>query len=194
MDLVEFTVMVGISNFALFFPSMVFKMNNFGYIAIVTMNAFLRLWWVDSPRKKAVYIRLGGYMFLVGQYLLFGLIGTAINVASIDKAILVEILIVILVSILFRSGASYLVLFCCEKFNHKERLVIAFTWIAKATVQVALGGLVLDKEEELGITNSPFGADFAGLSVFAILICAPLGGVLGGSFAKRWLSKHDDNK
>ena len=67
------------------------------------------------------------------------------------------------------------------------------TWMAKATVQVALGGLVLDKEEELGL-DSPFGADFVGLSVFAILFCAPLGGILGGIFAKRWLTKSEHTK
>lgn len=65
--------------------------------------------------------------------------------------------------------------------------------MAKATVQVALGGLVLDREEELGV-DTTFGADFVGLSVFAILFCAPLGGILGGIFAKRWLTKSEHTK
>ena len=104
---------------------------------------------------------------------------------------MVEIVIVIFVCLFLRFGTAYFSLGCCEEFKYKERLAVSLTWMAKATVQVALGGLVLDKQEELGITDSPFGADFAGLSVFAILFCAPLGGILGGIFAKRWLTKSE---
>ena len=53
---------------------------------------------------------------------------------------------------------------------------------------MALGGLVTEKEDNLDTPADPkFGSDFAALSVFSILICAPLGGLLGGSFAKRWM-------
>lgn len=59
-----------------------------------------------------------------------------------DTNALKDVLIVIFVSIIGRVIAVVLVLSCCEGVIMKERWAVAFTWIAKATVQVALGGLV----------------------------------------------------
>ena len=98
----------------LFVPAKLFNMNNFGYVCTVIMNAFLRLFWRNSKRKLAIHARLIGYLFFVGQFLLFGLIGTAIDIASIDAAILVEIVIVIFVCLFLRFGTAYFALECCE--------------------------------------------------------------------------------
>ena len=180
------------SNAALFLPALFLDLKNFGYICTVTMNAFLRLFWKTSQHKKAIHSRYNGYLYFLGQFFLFGLIGTAIDVNNTDTDALKDVLIVIFVALLGRVLAVFLVLSCCEGIPIKSRWAVAFTWIAKATVQVALGGLVNEKEDDIVPAPDPaFESDFAALSVFSILICAPLGGVLGGSFAKRWLSKDE---
>ena len=72
----------------------------------------------------------------------------------------------------------------------RTRWAVSFIWIAEATVQVALASLVSDKEKAQGIApEDGFGREFATMSVFSILISAPLGGILGGSLAKRWLPR-----
>jgi len=38
-----------------------------------------------------------------------------------------------------------------KKFNYKERALMAFAWIPKATVQAAIGGLVLADAKAKGI-------------------------------------------
>lgn len=113
-DYAEFCVMLTLSMVSMFVPAKVFKMNNFGYVCTVIMNAFLRLFWRNSKRKVAIHGRLIGYLFFFGQFLLFGLIGTAIDIASIDAAILVEIVIVIFVCLFLRLGTSYFALGCCD--------------------------------------------------------------------------------
>ena len=106
--------MLGLSMAGMFIPAKLFNMNNFGYVCTVIMNAFLRLFWKNSKRKVAIHSRLIGYLFFVGQFLLFGLIGTAIDIGSIDTAILVEIVIVIFACLLLRFGTAYFALGCCE--------------------------------------------------------------------------------
>ena len=177
---------------ALFVPALLWKLKNFGYIFTVSMNASLRLFWgKEGERRKTVHSRLNGYFYqYIGQYFLFGLIGTAIDLHHTHSDALKYSLAIIAIGLVVRVVAAYTVLSCCEPFSRKARLVVAFTWIAKATVQVALGGLVRDKERQDGTKlDHLFGSDFATLSVLAILISAPLGGVLGGSLAKRWLDK-----
>ncbi len=129
----EYLIMACLSNACLFIPALLFDLKNFGYIATVTMNAFLRLWWRD-PRKKEIYTRFNGYLYFIGQYFLFGLIGTAIDISSTDKSVLKDVLIVICVAIVGRVLTVVLVLSCCDRFRPKERWAVAFTWIAKATV------------------------------------------------------------
>ena len=49
---------------------------------------------------------------------------------------------VILIGLTFRWISTFLVAF---KFNLKEKLFVAFSWIPKATVQAAIGGFVLSQ-------------------------------------------------
>ena len=78
------------------------------------MNAFLRLFWKTSQRKKAIHSRYNGYLYFLGQFFLFGLIGTAIDVNNTDTDALKDVLIVIFVALLGRVLAVFLVLSCCE--------------------------------------------------------------------------------
>ena len=107
------------SNAALFLPALLLDLKNFGYIFTVTMNAFLRLFWRTSKRKKTIHTRLNSYLYYIGQYFLFGLIGTAIDVNHTDSNALKDVLIVIFVALVGRVLTAFFVLTCCETLRAK---------------------------------------------------------------------------
>ena len=49
---------------------------------------------------------------------------------------------IVIIGMIVKIPVTILALSCKSKFSSKERVAISFIWIAKATVQVALGGLV----------------------------------------------------
>lgn len=78
----------------------------------------------------------------------------------------------------------------------KERLVIVCSWIPKATVQAAIGSVVLDKAREEIEANSPdredyedYGNFFLTAAVISIVLTAPIGAVLTNSLGVKWLNK-----
>lgn len=78
------------------------------------------------------------------------------------------------------------------RFLVKERAFIAFSWIPKATVQAAIGGLALRKakEENLSQEYIDWGLAILTTAVFAIVISAPAGAIMINTLGKTWLN-HD---
>ena len=194
-EIFEFSVILAVAMAGSFIPSLLWELNNFGFLCVVATNAALRLLWREgSARKTAVFNRLAGKLFMVGRYFLFGLIGVAVNLRSADGDTLRMVIAVVLAGLAFRAFTAYFVNSCCERMPRKARLSVALVWMGKATVQVAAGGLVSYKESHFSDRAEYFGEHFEALSVIAILICAPLAGVLGGSLSKRWLPVGDSDK
>ena len=52
---------------------------------------------------------------------------------------------IVLLGMIIKIPVTILFLSCKSKFTLKERVAISFIWVAKATVQVALGGLVKER-------------------------------------------------
>ena len=107
--------------------------------------------------------------------------------------------LVILCGLVFRWIATYFATFG-DKFNRKERLFMAFAWMPKATVQAAIGGVVLDtvfatffKNIEDRFEYTEYGTIMLTVAVLAIVITAPLGAILINTLGVKWLSYDGDS-
>lgn len=83
-----------------------------------------------------------GVFWAFCQPFLFGTVGAAVLFSKLDTSILGISLGVILIGVTCRWLATYVVTFE-KKYTSKERAFMGFAWIPKATVQAALGGVVL---------------------------------------------------
>lgn len=126
---------------------------------------------------------------------LFSLIGADVKITNIDGNIVLSILAVLLIGIAFRILATFSCLFS-GGLNFKEKSFISIAWVSKAAVQAAVGPVALtiarsrctlddcDQDDDV-----VWAKVILTTSVFAVLICAPLG-ALGMSFtAEKFLRK-----
>lgn len=149
--------------------------------AFVSSYAWSKQGWniEDNPVATAFEI-----FWMIFEPILFGLTGTQFKFHELDPQILSiavaivigGVLIRILITILIAVGSS---------LNLKEKLFVAFSWMAKASVQAALGPIALDSTR-----NSPHEVDryYAKIvlmtCVLCVLLTAPTGAIivtLGGS-------------
>jgi hypothetical protein len=100
---------------------------------------------------------------------------------------------VILLGLVFRWIGT--VLAASEpKFVFKEKAFLGFAWIPKATVQAAIGGIILNKAnalpEYVKVKKDyvSWGKDFLSMAVVAVIITAPLGAILTNTLGVIWLS------
>jgi hypothetical protein len=70
-------------------------------------------------------------------------------------------------------------------------MFMAFAWIPKATVQAAIGGLVLEKAREKpeNAEYEQYGVKMLTTAVLSIIITAPLGAILTNSLGPKWLER-----
>ena len=106
--------------------------------------------------------------WVVAELLLFVLIGAAVDIGYIGKAGMMAVYLLIL-ALLFRIAGVYFSLFKTE-LNRKEKLFCAISYLPKATVQAAIGGVPLS----LGIAT---GHTILAVAVLAIVITAPIGAI-----------------
>ena len=84
------------------------------------------------------------------------------------------------------------------KLVFKERLFIALSWIPKATVQAALASVPADLIDEY-MADKPdylkykaWGQAIITISVFSIILTAPVGLIIINLLGPRWLSREED--
>ena len=83
-------------------------------------------------------------MWIILEPVLFGLIGTEIQVDKINPERLGKSVLILLIALILRLVATYGSV-CGGDLNHKEKLFVCIAWMPKATVQAALGPLFLSK-------------------------------------------------
>ena len=135
---------------------------------------FLKLSFAESLSGKF------SKLWIFAEILLFVLVGAEVNftVASSDIG---KIIGIILFALIFRAAGVTLCLIG-SGLNAKERLFCVIAYLPKATVQAAIGAVPLAAGLSCRQTKLTF-------SRLAILINAPLGGVLTGLFYKKMLNK-----
>ncbi|NMA60949.1 MAG: sodium:proton antiporter, partial [Firmicutes bacterium] len=134
-----------------------------GLLGIMVMGLVLR----EKPTASAqkLEVQLSG-IWLVAQIALFSLVGAEVNVGLLWQAGLLG-LIVIVIGLLGRSVGVWVVL-SSSNLNAKERIFCIISYLPKATVQAAIGGIPLS----LGLAS---GELILAISALAILLTAPLG-------------------
>ncbi|XP_052812372.1 sodium/hydrogen exchanger 9B2-like isoform X2 [Mya arenaria] len=118
--------------------------------------------------------------WLIMQHFLFGLIGAAVDISHIQSQTAGLGIATLAIGLVMRSLVSSTVTMGTG-FNRKERVFVTLTWLAKATVQAAIGGLALDRvmeDAEPSVDNIRYATDILTISVLAIVICAPIGATL----------------
>lgn len=161
-------------------------------LASLVMSTAAAQTWGPKP-AKATGLLLNVVWAKLGEPLLFGLIGAAVDASRLKGDV---------------AGFGILTLFCglvarCftaffaaggGALSVKERVFIAVAWTPKATVQAALAGLPYDAAVEAYGTNS-IEADRAeiilALGVLSILITAPLGAAAMAVSGERLLDKDE---
>ena len=128
------------------------------------------------------------------QIALFGTVGAAVMFNKIESSIIGKGLIVIFCGVLARWVATFSVGYG-KGFTLKESAFMGFAWIPKATVQAAIGGVVLSEAEKYDLPEyKEYGVAMLTTAVFAIVFTAPIGAILTNTLGPLWLSKSENFK
>ena len=125
---------------------------------------------------------------------LFGTVGASIRIDELKLDHLWKGFILFNFGFLLRFIGTFL---CgiLRRYKMREALFCAIAWMPKATVQAAIGGLFLDRVRLEMADSSEFSSyeDYGGLilttSIIAILISAPMGGILTKTLGPKLLLK-----
>lgn len=123
-------------------------------------------------------------LWVCAEILLFVLVGATVNIKYALSAG-VSVIILILGALVFRMAG----VFCCmikTKLNTKERCFCMISYIPKATVQAAIGGIPLS----MGLAC---GDIVLTVAIFSILVTAPLGAFLIDLTYKILLEKNNQH-
>ena len=148
-----------------------------GLLAVMSLAAAIQ------QKKKELGERLSlkfSKLWVAAEPLLFVLVGATVNIHYGLKAGIPAVLLIFSV-MLFRIAGVFLCL-VKTKLNKKERLFIVFSYMPKATVQAAIGGLPL----AMGLSVGDLSLTVA---VLSIVLTAPIGAVLIDRSYKKCLTK-----
>ena len=136
-----------------------------GLLAVISSAAVVRVKDKDSAQEAASFTKL----WAGAEIILFVLIGAAVDINYTLRAGLPAILLLVF-SLSVRSLGVILSL-SGTALNRKERLFTVFSYLPKATVQAAIGGVPL----ALGLSS---GSLILSVAVLSIVVTAPLGALL----------------
>jgi len=153
-----------------------------GLIAVMCLGIGLQ------KSRKEVSVRLSSKfnkLWVCAEVLLFVLVGACVDISFALQAGISTVILIGIVLLLRIAGV-----FVCmigTNLTIKERIFCSFSYIPKATVQAAIGGVPL----ALGLSC---GNLVLTVAVTAILITAPVGAFLIDILYKKWLEKEDTVK
>ena len=136
-----------------------------GLLAVISSAAVVRVKDEDSAQEAASFTKL----WAGAEIILFVLIGAAVDINYTLRAGIPAILLLAF-SLSVRSLGVILSL-SGTALNRKERLFTVFSYLPKATVQAAIGGVPL----ALGLSS---GSLILSVAVLSIVVTAPLGALL----------------
>ncbi|CAH0406873.1 unnamed protein product [Chilo suppressalis] len=170
-----------------------------GPLAIVSSGFVAAYFWETQgwPINKHPVSNIFRILWIFFEPILFAFTGAQITVNTLDLQV-IKMGAICLVSCLFlRVIVTFFVSYGCG-LNNKEKLFIGLTWMAKATVQAALGPAALDLVHNGKTAGSPladeeyYAKTLLAVSVLSVVISAPLGAILIAITGPRLLNKDDD--
>ena len=149
--------------------------------------------WGPKP-AKATGLLLNTIWAKLGEPLLFGLIGAAVDASGLKADVAGFGILTLAAGLAARCVSAF---FAAKggSLSVRDRLFIAVAWTPKATVQAALAGLPFDAAVEAfgrGSKEADRGATLLALGVLSILITAPLGAAAMAVSGERLLEKDAD--
>ncbi|GAB6021553.1 Sodium/hydrogen exchanger 9B2 [Chamberlinius hualienensis] len=146
-------------------------------------------WRKDNNRDREVS-RIYAVVWLFMQPVLFGLIGAEIGLENLTAVVVGKGIAVIAMGLVARTIIGILSVLR-SGFNVKEIIFIQFTCIPKATVQAAIGPLILDTARTMhaGEDYEAFGLNALMIAAISILICAPIGAITISFLAPKLLQR-----
>ncbi|XP_070185823.1 sodium/hydrogen exchanger 9B2-like isoform X2 [Littorina saxatilis] len=163
------------------FGSKYIKWSGAGPLACLGIAFVAGLRWRKEmpPGKKTPVEEVMGVLWMVFQPLLFGLIGSKVDLSKLEPQAVGLGLAVLFLGLACRLVMAFVVVLRSE-LNTKERIFVPLAWFPKATVQAAIGGIALDTAIELaaGDRAIELGREVLTLAVLAIVMTAPIGSLL----------------
>lgn len=148
-----------------------------GLLAAMALGGtILKQYGILAKRLYGKYSKI----WVGAELLLFVLVGAAVDVRYIGSAGLAAVALIFL-ALVFRMVGVFACLFK-TKLDRKEKLFCAISYLPKATVQAAIGGIPLS----LGMAA---GDTILTVAVLAIMITAPLGAIGIDGTCKKLLAK-----
>lgn len=151
-----------------------------GLLATISMACVIKIKDKENSPKLA---NMFGQIWLLVEILLFVLIGAEVNITYVLNSGLMVVALIFL-ALIFRAFGVFLCLIK-TKLNYKERLFCIISYLPKATVQAAIGGIPL-------ASGLACGELILTVAVLGILITAPLGAILMNLTYKSFLEKEID--
>lgn len=140
-------------------------------LPVATLLGVMAIGFVLRERLPVAADRIAGKMeriWVVAEIFLFILVGASVNISAIGDSWITGLL-VILLGLIFRSTGVLVATFG-SKLDLHERLFLMISYLPKATVQAAVGGVPL----AMGVA---YGDLILSVSVLSILVTAPLGAI-----------------
>ena len=153
-----------------------------GLLAVMALGGTIYRQYGNLAKRLSVKYEK---VWIGAELLLFVLVGAAVDIRSL-ASVGAAAAALIAIALAFRMVGVALCL-VKTKLNRKERLFTAISYLPKATVQAAIGGIPL----ALGI---PAGNTILTVAVVAILITAPVGAFGADLTYKKLLEKNDGEK
>ena len=149
--------------------------------------------WGPKPAKETGLL-LNAIWAKVGEPLLFGLIGAAVDASRLKADVALFGILTLAAGLAARCVCAF---FAAKggSLSVRDRLFIAVAWTPKATVQAALAGLPFDAAVEAfgrGSKEADRAETLLALGVLSILITAPLGAAAMAVSGERLLEKDAD--
>lgn len=153
---------------------------NVPFSSLLAIMSFALIVKRQNPKSTKKIAHIYNQMWIIGEMFLFVLVGASVSISYAFKAGFAPT-IVILLALIIRMIGVYLSLLKTN-LNASEKTFIFISYIPKATVQAAIGGIPLT-------LNLPAGELILTTSVLAILITAPLGAILIDKTYQRLLQR-----
>ncbi|RUS73419.1 hypothetical protein EGW08_018825 [Elysia chlorotica] len=152
--------------------------------------------WKDEYRgtgKKMPVEEVTGVLWMVFQPLLFGLIGSAVDMSTLDADTVGLGIGVLFLGLAVRMCVASLVALRSE-LNLRERFFLPLAWFPKATVQAAIGAVAYDTAVDRGETDLiPNGKKVLTIAFLAILITAPIGSAIIAMVGPKLLHRTEED-
>ncbi|KAH8376699.1 hypothetical protein KR093_000914, partial [Drosophila rubida] len=185
------TLMLFAGNLVAIYGSEELGFEGAGPLAVVFSSFVSNLFWCkdgwevdDNPVSTAFEI-----FWMIFEPILFGLTGATIKISELDSHTVSIgagcIFAGVIIRIFVTAGIAF-----GDRLNTKEKFFVGLSWMAKATVQAALGPVALKNLGENATEDEIKWAEIVQtICVFSIVLTAPLGAILISVTGTRMLTK-----